>query len=415
MDRNEALDRAISWWSAVADGGLPHPRDAYSVLTDLLRNLSDELDSERFYRFVSPEVRTALANLRVTDPGAFASRSADLLAALPAPNAPGVEFARTTFVKMLNSFGNGTRAPSGDGDIRDSRFRVVFEHAAVAIGIGDSDGRIIDANPALVAMLGKSVDALRGAWASIFVHPDDARQFRHRMADELPDSTGGTIRVEARFRRADGSFGWSLFAITRVVGDSAADSYVLAVGEDVTERRQLQLELERQARVDPLTNLPNRLRLQESLETQISAAADDDRVGLCFLDLDGFKKVNDAHGHATGDRLLADLGARLLECAAESGCTVTRLGGDEFVVLVPAPTDLDNVIAVANHLLELVAEPFDVNGRQLAISGSVGVYVPLAANANLDDLLDKADTALYRAKEHGGGVFEIHTEGSIAP
>lgn len=432
MDRSDAVRRARTWWSAVSDTSyVPmSSRDAKDALADLLVNLADALDAEQFDPTVGAEVGSALVRMRLTNPVVVA-RSAEVLAELPRLSESGTAFFRSKYAALMGSFGQGYAAALQADTLSDqqaiqatmsathkqteqaakatdTRFRVVFDNAAVAIAIGDLRGVLVDVNPAMAQMLGQDAGELRGASAFDLGHADDYALARRRILDELIAVGSGTIRLEARFRRGDGSYGWAMFAITLVAGDGDVDSYLLAVGEDITERREMQAALYRQSRHDPLTGLPNRLLLHEDIADAIDIAEPDDHIGLCFLDLDGFKYVNDQFGHATGDRLLAAVAARLQEQATADGYVVARLGGDEFVAVMAAPVDNDAVTAAASRLLASIKDPFEVDGHKLSVSASIGVVAQPVFGADADAILETADVALYRAKADGGAGFFVH-------
>lgn len=402
------------WWSAISDTSyVPmSSRDAKEALADLLVNLADALDAEQFDPTVGAEVGSALVRMRLTNPVVVA-RSAEVLAEIPRLSESGTAYFRSKYAALMGSFGQGyasalqAKTVSDQGST-DARFRVVFDNAAVAIAIGDLHGGLVDVNPAMAEMLGRDAADLRGMSAFDLGHPDDYDLARRRILDELIAVGSGTVRLEARFRRSDGTYGWAMFAITLVAGDGEVDSYLLGVGEDVTERRELQAALYRQSRHDPLTGLPNRLLLHENIADAIDIAGPDDRIGLCFLDLDGFKYVNDQFGHATGDRLLAAVANRLQEQGMADGYIVARLGGDEFVAVMFAPIDIDAVTAAATRLLASIQDPFEVDGHKLSISASIGVVAQPVFGADADAILETADAALYRAKADGGAGFFVH-------
>ncbi|WP_051187476.1 sensor domain-containing diguanylate cyclase, partial [Nocardia tenerifensis] len=291
----------------------------------------------------------------------------------------------------------------------DDRFRAVFDNAAVAIAIVDTDLTLLDANPGLADMIGRPVDALRGASVYDFAHPDDRGYLRTMVYERLVPNGKGTVRLEQRLVRADGSDGWAAFAITFVKGVGRQPDYLLAVGEDVTEQHRLRDELHRQARHDLLTGLPNRRHLLERVEAMIATAGARDRVGLCFIDIDGFKDVNDRYGHGTGDRVLAAIATRLRDSVAERGCPVARIGGDEFVAIVPPPADAADVTAIATGLQAALADPVSIGPLRLRVSASIGAVLTPVADTQAESLLDAADTALYRAKADGKDRWVLHT------
>lgn len=310
------------------------------------------------------------------------------------------------------------RGPATGG--QDDWFRLVFDNIAVAVAIGDTDGTLLQANSALAEMIGVPIESLRGISVYDFAHPEDQEHIRHLLFEELVPARHGTVRLERRLARADGSVGWMSFAITYVPGVGDHSDYLLAVGADVTELHQRHEELHRQARHDPLTGLPNRRLLTERIEELIAAARPGDRAGFCFVDLDHFKAINDRYGHTIGDKALAEVAARLRRTVRDHRCLVARIGGDEFVVLIAPPAGTSRATVIADRLLSALADPIVVDGRTLPISASIGGIVTSLAGADTESLLASADTSLYNAKTNGKGhwvlkVFDSpHSTGGVA-
>jgi diguanylate cyclase (GGDEF)-like protein/PAS domain S-box-containing protein len=168
------------------------------------------------------------------------------------------------------------------------------------------------------------------------------------------------------------------------------------------ERKQTQTWLQYLARHDPLTGLPNRELFHDRLQTALTRARrEQSRMALLYIDLDRFKQVNDGFGHATGDLLLREVGARLRQCVRESD-TVGRLGGDEFVVLLPTIEELDDASLVAEKIRHALNRPFEIDGRQVHISSSIGISVHPEQGDEKQQLIQHADRAMYGAKERGG-------------
>ena len=187
-------------------------------------------------------------------------------------------------------------------------------------------------------------------------------------------------------------------------------SVVLVLARDVTEQRELHRRLEHQAFHDSLTGLPNRARLDEHARRRLDPTAADSRTRLAMLvfDLDGFKVVNDTLGHAFGDRVIAEVGARL-RANLRPGDTASRLGGDEFAILLGRTTSTDEAIAVARRVIAAIELPVVIDGRRVGITASVGIAFPRPEHRSLEDLLSDADVAMYVAKTQGTGscvVFE---------
>ena len=163
--------------------------------------------------------------------------------------------------------------------------------------------------------------------------------------------------------------------------------------------------LQRAARRDPLTGLANRTGFWEVLEG-IVPEQPEPRVGVLYVDLDGFKGVNDAHGHRVGDRVLAEVGRRLAR-GLRPGDVVARLGGDEFAVLCPQLSDDAAAVAIAERVVAALEEPFLIDDVEVTIGASVGIATMAPARLDADELLDAADRALYQAKGDGRGRWHL--------
>ncbi|MVU77524.1 diguanylate cyclase [Nocardia sp. ET3-3] len=395
--------------------------DAQRLLGDLIAELVAVLDSEPFDVDAAAKAGAALVDARLTSPVVLPVAARVLSGLSEFRTGPDVS-ARLAVV--LTEFGRGYGAAVQQAQARgrlsietamaqaraaaQDRFRVVFDNAAVAIAVGDTTGRLVDANRAFADMIGTPIERLRGVSVYDFAHPDDRAGIQALVFEQLVPAGDGTVKLEQRIQRADGSYGWASFAITFVKGVGGQPDYLLTVGEDVTERHRMQEELHHQARHDPLTELPNRRHLIEQLDLAIDQAMAYDQVGLCFLDLDGFKQVNDHYGHGVGDRLLSAVAERLRAGLSEHGHLLARIGGDEFVALIPA-ADVDHVAAVAEQLLATLIDPITFDGTALQVSASIGAVVAPVAGADADALLDAADTALFRAKLDGKGRWVMHS------
>lgn len=166
-------------------------------------------------------------------------------------------------------------------------------------------------------------------------------------------------------------------------------------------------ELQHQAFHDPLTNLPNRLLFSDRLEHALARASRGTMaVAVLFLDLDGFKQVNDRCGHVVGDRLLQAVATRMQQ-TVRVGDTVARLGGDEFVVLIEDIDDVDLARGLADRLATTLSQPFIMNGVEHSISVSIGIGYCPAGDSRVEDLLREADRAMYQAKASGNGRYEL--------
>ncbi|MGW7611047.1 putative bifunctional diguanylate cyclase/phosphodiesterase [Streptomyces sp. NPDC054766] len=287
----------------------------------------------------------------------------------------------------------------------EARFRAVFEGAAIGIGIADLDGNILQVNGALLRMFGGSEQSMRGRKVPEWTHPEDAPQV-WRLYEELVRGKREHYHVEKAFYRPDGTALWTNLTVSLLRDADGEPQYQLALMEDTTERRLLNLRLRYEATHDALTGLPNRTLFFERLEKAL-AAGEGQRFGLCYLDLDGFKTINDSLGHAAGDRLLVEVADRLQSCATAPGEMVARLGGDEFVALTTGPNTEREVDELAGRIMNALVTPISIDGRDLTVRGSVGIVEGPAGERGAAEVLRSADITMYRAKAAGGNRFEL--------
>jgi diguanylate cyclase (GGDEF)-like protein/PAS domain S-box-containing protein len=288
----------------------------------------------------------------------------------------------------------------------EARFRALFGQAPVGIGIGDTSGRILDANDALQRMFGYSLAEFQDRRVEDFMHQDDATQvwqdYAALVAGDLDE-----FRTEKRYLHKDGHIVWTNLSVSLVRGADDEPVFQVAVMEDVTERHQLQEQLLHEATHDSLTGLPNRALFLQQLDAAIANPEAGGQIAVLFLDLDGFKFVNDSRGHLVGDRVLTAVARRLAKTAAKHTALLARLAGDEFVVLLTGQAG--RLHQVAEDLLAALASPIQLDDRQsVHVRASAGVVELPVLDANADELLRAADLALHAAKEDGRGQVVAH-------
>ena len=253
----------------------------------------------------------------------------------------------------------------------EARFRTVFANASLGIGIADRRGRVLEINDRLAEMLGIPAAAARGRDIRSLKQVTDPPEYWAAHEDLLAGRRSH-YSAEKRFNRPNGTVTWTNLRSNTVRDENGEVQLLISLFEDITERRSMTEQLMHQATHDPLTGLPNRALLLDRLDTLLAAAGPEDRLGLCFLDLDGFKGVNDTLGHQAGDRLLASVAQRLAGVVAV-GNLVARLGGDEFVILLPHTEGPGDVVAVADAVLAEVRRPVVVDGNTLTVTASLGL------------------------------------------
>ncbi|MCX5283515.1 MULTISPECIES: bifunctional diguanylate cyclase/phosphodiesterase [unclassified Streptomyces] len=292
-------------------------------------------------------------------------------------------------------------------------FQAAFATAPLAMAVVDRDGTVVTANESLAMLLGVEVRAFAGRSASELVDlASDARTW-HAYREVLRGRQA-RLRCTRRLKHPDGHSLWVQITVTPLPPQEEA---VLVSVADIGPRRELQARLRHLQMHDPVTRLPNRTLFFERLTAALEAEAYEDggtgRIGLCYLDLDGFKAVNDTLGHRVGDRLLAAVAERLTRCADEAGHAratsplVARLGGDEFALLVEDSTGTEQVADLAESVLKALQAPFDLSGQRLSLSASIGVVERRATGTTATGLMQAADTTLYWAKADGKGRWTL--------
>ncbi|MFD3455527.1 putative bifunctional diguanylate cyclase/phosphodiesterase [Streptomyces sp. NPDC058691] len=285
------------------------------------------------------------------------------------------------------------------------RFRAIFQGASIGIGIADMEGRILDVNDALTAMFGGLERRILSRNVYDWVHPEDAPEV-WEMQRGLNRGERDRYSVEKAYYRPDGTVLWTNLTVSLLRDHAGVPQYMLALMEDITEERLLSERLRYEATHDALTGLANRNLFFERLE-QVLGGPEGSRVGVCYLDLDGFKDVNDSLGHAVGDRLLVAVAERLKACVTSADQLVARIGGDEFAALVVNPASRADVTGLADLILAALADPIRVDDRELAVRCSIGIVEGQAGKLGPAEVLRSADITMYRAKAAGGNRFEL--------
>lgn len=290
----------------------------------------------------------------------------------------------------------------------ERRCEALVQDASDVITVVDDDGTITYISPAVEHVLGFSPEDRTGTRALDLIHPDDQDRVRTAVTS-VSASHGARQRLQARAVRADGTTCSCEFVISNLVRTRGVEGVVVSL-RDITELAQLHDELAHRATHDPLTSLPNRAQLQETVTDAITATVTPGQVATLFLDLDGFKAVNDELGHDAGDAILVEVAERLRD-ATRAGDSVARIGGDEFVMVVRADDDARAAAEnVAIRALDLLHQPFAVADREVSIGVSIGIAIG-APGETSDALLRRADAAMYRAKHAGRGRIVIDDDG----
>ncbi|MYN24979.1 putative bifunctional diguanylate cyclase/phosphodiesterase [Duganella levis] len=294
--------------------------------------------------------------------------------------------------------------------LRDSeaRFRGAFGQAAVGLAQLSADGRWLRVNRKLLDIVGYTEEELRGMHVADLVTAEDW-QIDAPLLRALAHGELETSSREKRYLCKDGRRVWVKATVTAMQPD-AGDASLVAVIEDISQRKQFEEELMHLARHDALTGLANRTLLLDRVSQAIAQARrSGNQVAMLFLDLDRFKTINDSLGHDAGDRVVIEVGRRLKQAVRDAD-TVARFGGDEFVVLLPELPTEDIAAALAQKILNALFEPMLIHGHELAPACSIGISLYPRDGDNGKTLLRNADAALYQAKAMGRGNYQFYSE-----
>ena len=291
----------------------------------------------------------------------------------------------------------------------EARFRAMAEHSADWIWVIDTAGRHTYSNQQEGGVLGYPLEEFLAMDPATLVHPDDLLRFNATFRKAL-ETQKGWHGLALRWRHRDGSYRTFESSASPLFDEAGRLTGFQGVDRDITERRQAEERIAFMAHHDALTGLPNRVLLRDRFEHALAMAERSrSRVAMLFLDLDNFKRVNDTLGHAAGDLLLQQVVTRLGHSTRESD-TISRQGGDEFILLLNDIPDLETVERIAGEILSSVAAPLEIGGHVLNATCSVGVAVYPEDGGDFDTLLQKADTAMYNAKDAGRNTYRFFDE-----
>ncbi|MCB1980224.1 MAG: EAL domain-containing protein [Burkholderiaceae bacterium] len=286
------------------------------------------------------------------------------------------------------------------------RFKVAFRASPMAASIARvRDGVFVEVNDRYETWFGWSVSDLVGRstlevglWADLEVRAAWLAELQHR---------GSTLDFEAEWVCKSGEK--RCVSLSAELMDLHDEPHVVAFAQDITERKESAARIEFLAHHDPLTGLPNRVLFRDRFElARAWTERSNHKLALLYLDLDHFKQINDTLGHPVGDLLLKQVAQRLAGTLRDTD-TISRQGGDEFLIALTDVQDVEGVGRIASKITEALAHPFDIEGHQLAVTLSIGIALCPDDGADFDTLLQRADTAMYRAKESGRNTYCFYT------
>ena len=323
---------------------------------------------------------------------------------------------KSSFVPIKNKSGNVEKLMGITEDIterkrmddklrlEEQRFRAFVEHSSDMIVLVNLEGVITYVNPAIESVLGFKPEERIGAKGFEIVHPDDIKALAEVFNTLSKDTNFPVIHGELRLRHKDGSWRTLEAVGSNLVNNNVVEAVILNY-RDITERKQAEEQIQYLATHDLLTDLPSLRFAKDRLSVALNMARRYKKaVAVMFIDLDGFKDVNDTLGHDTGDYVLKQVAQRMLLCVRETD-TVTRVGGDEFLIIATEINAPENVAQIAEKVIHLVSQPIIFNGRQAVVSASIGIALFPDDGKDMDQLIKKADEAMYRIKKAGKNGF----------
>jgi diguanylate cyclase (GGDEF)-like protein/PAS domain S-box-containing protein len=281
----------------------------------------------------------------------------------------------------------------------------VFSTSQEGIMISDADNRIIDVNPAFTRLTGYSRDEAVGKNPRFLQSGRQGPEFYLEMWRALEQR--GKWQGEVWNQRKSGEIYPELLSIVAVKDEQEQLQHYVGAFSDISSIKEHEAELARIAHYDVLTGLPNRRLLGDRLEQALAHARRTGRIlAVCYLDLDGFKPINDRLGHEFGDQVLVEISSRLLS-GSRGDDTVARLGGDEFVLLWNEIETQGDCVRMIERILQIVAEPIELQGESVTVSASIGVTQFPDDDVDADNLLRHADQAMYSAKQLGKNRYQM--------
>ncbi|MFK5895293.1 MAG: diguanylate cyclase, partial [Pseudomonadota bacterium] len=281
----------------------------------------------------------------------------------------------------------------------------VFEHTNDGIMITDSKSKIIDVNQSFTLLTGYTREDVIGNKPSILQSGRHNQKFYQSMWKSLIEE--GEWEGQLWNKKKNGEIYAELLNISAIPEEDGSVSKYIGVFSDITQYKKQQEKLEFLAQHDALTQLPNRILFRDRLKTALALSRrSESLLAVAYLDLDGFKPINDTYGHDVGDKLLIEVSKRILECVRE-GDSVARLGGDEFALVLSNILNVEECNMILYRILTQIGSPYLISEKHISISVSIGVTLYPLDGVGIDDLLRHADQAMYAAKTLGRNQFHL--------
>jgi|GEM_PF-1019540 len=285
---------------------------------------------------------------------------------------------------------------------------LVYQNSSEAMTVTDADGNILTINPAFTEVTGYTLDEVKGKNPNIFYSGRQSQAFFEEIQQTL--DTKGQWQGELWNRRKSGEVYAQRLTINTSRNRDGSAYRRVALFSDITQRKESEELIWKQANFDTLTGLPNRSMFQNRLAQEIKKSHRTDQpFALIYLDLDRFKEVNDSLGHDMGDTLLIEAAQRLNSCVRQTD-SVARLGGDEFTVIMTELDDFKSVERVTQDILEKLSSPYQLGIETVYVTASIGVTLYPNDAGNIDELLRNSDQAMYAAKNQGRNRYRYFTQ-----
>lgn len=290
--------------------------------------------------------------------------------------------------------------------LQERRFRSLVQDTSDVIAVLDATASIDYITPSVEKILGFHPTEQIGTNSLALVHPEDLQGTRELLATTI-NHPGTAARMELRLKHKTGTWRWIEMILTNQLQDPSVGGLVCNY-RDITDRKGLEEQLRHRALHDSLTGLANRALLVDRLAHSLARSKRlNQRLAVLFIDLDGFKGINDTLGHAAGDCFLVVASERMKSCLRATD-TAARVGGDEFVVMLEDAAVLNETTTTAERINKLISAPFTWKGEDRCIEASIGIAFSKSGDEAAEELLHHADAAMYAAKAGGKGRYEIH-------
>ncbi|MDZ7859159.1 MAG: PAS domain S-box protein [Candidatus Krumholzibacteriota bacterium] len=305
--------------------------------------------------------------------------------------------------------------------VSEQRFRSIFEEGPFGMGLLNPEGIIITANKMLCDLLGYTQQELAGKRIADITHEDDKEKSRE-LSRQLFAGHSPVVRFEKRYVRKDGGIVWVNTTSSAIRGKEGDILYAMMIIESLTEIRKATEKIHLMAYYDRLTELPNRTFLKELIKESIAHSRRHNKIfAIIYIGLDNFTRINDTLGHGAGDLLLKAVAGRLTSflrknafvaraVEGETGNVISRAGGDEFIVLAHDLNQAQDAVRPVSQLLEEISKPYDLNGREVFITASMGIALYPDDGTDVDELLVNAEKAMRHTKAKGTNTFYFYSK-----